>query len=351
MKMQNSLSPTTASKKKETFSMAVTGDSLQNLIRKSVPDAAAAARFTGTLISVVASNQQLQKCAPATIVAAALRGEGMGFVIGRDYYVVPFGDTAVYVPGYKGLLNLLLSSGEVADADVVEVREGEIVGRDKRTKRLQFDFSVYETDSEMLEHPVIGYYAYMELLSGYFRFEYMSVEEILAHAERYSKSFSIDTYTKLENGVYSAEQAERIRSTSPWYSTPETMFKKTVMRKLLNSGFVPLANSAKIRAELSADTAVENGDIIDLGITNETVVESTAEVVDAPTQYTASESVVEPFEPSDDKVHGETTKRATRKPKTAPNAVPDAAPATTTHDDEMGDDYASFQQSFFGGDM
>ena len=344
--MQNSLAP--GAEKKPTFSAAVTGNSLQNLIKKSVPDARSAARFTGTLVSVVAQNENLQRCDPATIVAAALRGEGMGLNLGSGYYLVPFGQSCTYMLGYKGLIQLALSGGDVADIDVVEVREGEIVGRDKRTKRLTFDFSVYQDEAEMMNHPVIGYYAYVELKSGYFRYEYMSIADILSHASRYSKSFNIDTYSKLQSGAFSAEQAERIRSTSPWYSSTETMMKKTVMRRLLNSGFVPLANSAKLREELSEDIQAESGDLINLDLGgNVKVVETTGEVVED--TETPSEAPEVPSAVSDDKVHIDTPKKPVGRPRKNDSTIPVDTPEQKP---DMGDDYdQSFRQHFFGGNQ
>lgn len=279
MKPTNTLAP--SKQQKITFSAAITGDALQNLIKKSVASPEAAARLTGTLISSVAASPQLQNCKPATVVAAALRGEGMGLTLGREYHLIPFGDSCAYVIGYRGLIALCLAGNDVADMDCIEVREGEYVGRDPRTKRPKFDFSVYATDEEAAKHPVIGYYAYVELASGRFRFEYMSVPEILDHAQRYSKAFDIAKYNKLMSGEMNPQEAERLKSGSPWYSSPETMFKKTVIRKLLNSGYVRLANSAAVRDAINYDTAVSDDILPDLDIPNYTVVESTGEVVEA----------------------------------------------------------------------
>lgn len=274
MKVSNSLTKT---EKKQTFSQAITGQSLQNLIKKSVPDAASAARLTGTLISAVAASTQLQQCNPATIVAAALRGEGQGLALGREYHLVPFGQNCTYVISYKGLIALALATGEIADMDCIEVREGEYIGRDKRTKRMMFDFSVYDTDEEAAKHPIIGYYAYAELKDGYFRFEYMSMGDILDHAKRFSKSFNVQTYNRLISGEMTPQEADRIRQTSPWYSATETMFKKTVLRKLLNSGYVRLANSAALTSAMAYDAEQENGILPDLNLD---VDASTGEVVD-----------------------------------------------------------------------
>lgn len=239
------------------FSVAIRGDAMQDLIRKSVRDEDSAKRLTGTLISVVSSSEQLQQCNPATIVAAALRGEGMGLTIGMGYYVVPFGNTAAFILGYKGEIQLALAGGDVADMDVVEVREGEYIGRNRKTKRPEFDFSIYKTDEEAEKHPIIGYYAYVEKKDGYFRGEYMSLNAILDHADTYSKSFSKADYLKMVSGEMTADGIKSLKSKSPYYSEPETMFKKTVMRRLLNSGYVILAASTNLKRALEVDDAAE----------------------------------------------------------------------------------------------
>ena len=81
------------------FSVAIQGNTLQSMIKKATPDAQSAARLTGSLISLVASNAELQKCNPASVVAAALRGEGMGLMLGMGYYVVPYAGTAQFQLG------------------------------------------------------------------------------------------------------------------------------------------------------------------------------------------------------------------------------------------------------------
>lgn len=333
MKVTNTL--TQAKEKRVTFSSAITGESLQNLIRKSVASPEAAARFTGSLISAVAASPQLQNCKPATVVAAALRGEGMGLTLGREYYLLPFADTCAYVIGYKGLIALCLAGNDVADMDCIEVRDGEYVGRDKRTKRPKFDFSVYETDEEALKHKVIGYYAYVELASGLFRFEYMSVPEILDHAARYSKAFSIEKYWQLQNGDLTPQEAEKLKQGSPWYGNFELMCRKTVLRKLLNSGFVRLANSAAVKEAINYDTAVESDMLPDLEIPEYTVVESTGEVVDAPQEAAEQpRSAPAPETPKDTpkEEKADTPQKRGRKPKTA-----------TPVDVEVGDDtYGGF---------
>lgn len=285
MKVTNTL--VQRGEERPTFSVAVTGDKLQALIRKSVATPEAAARLTGTLISAVAASQQLQQCIPATVVAAALRGEGMGLSLGREYYLIPFRDNCAFVISYKGLISLCLAGNDVADMDCVEVREGEYVGRDRRTKRPTFDFSVYQTDEEAEKHPVIGYMAYCEMKNGYFRSEYMTVNDILTHAARYSKAFDVEKFQKLQAGELTPQEAEKLKQGSPYYSSPDTMFKKTVLRKLLNSGYIRLANSA-VRDALNYDSSIEDTIIPDIENAAEQPAKSETVVEEAPD---AAESV------------------------------------------------------------
>ena len=310
------------------------------MIRKATPDAQSAARLTGSLISLVASNTELQKCNPASIVAAALRGEGLGLMLGFGYYVVPYAGTASFQIGYKGLIAMAMSGGDVADMDCVEVREGEYIGRNRRTKRPEFNFSLYETELEAEQHPVIGYYAYIEKKDGFFRSEYMSVSAILDHAEQYSKTFDRAKYRQLVSGEISPEEAERLRKKSPWYSATETMMKKTVIRRLLNSGYVQLRTICYIRsvmdsedAEIRDAEAIASFDMIDVDPgTGEILSQTTQVAAEAPQEAEKTDGV-----PAPAKEKNETESRRKRSSdKNEPKDVEytEVNPVTITPDEE-----------------
>lgn len=284
----NSLAPSgggAIANKQEKFSIAIQGNALQGMIKKATTDANSAARLTGSLISLVASNTELQNCNPASIVAAALRGEGMGLMLGMGYYVVPYAGTASFQISYKGLIAMAMAGGDVSDMDCVEIREGEYVGRNRRTKRPEFDFSIYATDEEAEQHPVIGYYAYIEKKDGFFRSEYMSLGSILDHAEQYSKTFDRAKYRQLISGDLSPEEAERLKKKSPWYSATETMMKKTVIRRLLNSGYVQLRTITNIDTVLQREDeeakdaeAIASFDVVNVDPATGEVVEQSVQI-------------------------------------------------------------------------
>ena len=242
MKPTNSL----VQKEKKPFSAVISSEGAQKLIRASLRDDGAVKRVTGTLISVVNASEQLSQCEPGSIISAALRGEGAGLIYGHGYYVVPYGKSATYITSYKGYIQLAIATGLYADIDCIDVRQGERKGRDKRTGKPRIDLSVYDTDEERDKHEIVGYKAYFELKDAYFREEYWSVDEILRHADRYSKAFSRDLYLKWKNGAdLTKDEAYKVENGSPWYTSFDRMAKKTVLRSLLTSGFAPLSNETK----------------------------------------------------------------------------------------------------------
>lgn len=251
MNATNRLAP---SAPKQTFSNAVTSNSMQTLIQKSLKDKNTVARFTSTLISVVNASDQLKACEPGTIVAAALRGEGMGLILNVGYYLVPYGQICTYILGYKGLIQLALATGQYMDIDCMEVRDGEYLGRDSRTGKPAVDFNTYKTDEEREKAQIIGYYAYFQLKNGMFRSEYWSINKLLFHADRYSQAFDIEKYQAYVAGELSEAEEAKMRKSSPWNDVDggqDKMFKKTVLRSLLNSGYAPLSN--EVRYAMDAD--------------------------------------------------------------------------------------------------
>lgn len=293
MKANNSFAPQVAPK--QTFSTAITSAAMQNMMLKSLRDEKAVARITSTLISAVSASEQLKNCEPSTIVAAALRGEGMGLIFGNGYYVVPYGTTATYLLSYKGYIQLAMSTGFYADIDCVEVREGEIEGRDRRTGKPIVNLAKYESDEERQSKPIIGYYGYFELKNSMFRYEYWPMDRLLRHADRYSKAFSYEKFKAMQSGEMNPKDVEKLLNGSPWYDPnggQDRMCRKTILRQLLNSGYAPL--SPEVKTQLMEEASAEDeGMIPDMPMPERTVA-STGEVVEtAPAAVEAHQETVE----------------------------------------------------------
>ena len=267
MKTQNQTGFTQmAQAKKPTFSMAITAPNTQQMISRALKNDKMAARFTSTLIGAVSASEALKACDPGTIIAAGLRGEGMGLIYGHGYYIVPYGSVATYLMSYKGYIQLAMSTGYYADIDCVEVREGELEGRSRRTGKPVINLAKYDTDEERESHKVIGYYAYFELKDGTFRYEYWSMDKLLKHADRYSPAFKLDKYNALINGELDAKEQTKLLNGTPWYDVnggQDKMCRKTMMRQLLNSGYAPLSN--EVRSYFNEDR--EDGVVVDMPVT------------------------------------------------------------------------------------
>lgn len=279
---------------KPSFSLAVTSPTMQSMIKKALGSDAAAARVTSTLISAVNASDQLRNCEASTIVAAALRGEGLGLIYGHGYYVVPYGTVATYIMSYKGYIQLAMSTGFYADIDCIEVRDGELDGRDRRTGKPKVNLARYETDEEREQHAVIGYYGYFELKDGTFRYEYWSLDKLLRHADRYSKAFHLEKFLEMQSGSMNPKDVEKLLNGSPWYDPnggQDKMCRKTVIRQLLNSGYAPL--SPEVKTAFTNDSQSEDSGAIPDFQMPERVIPTTGEVVEAADAGNATQEAAE----------------------------------------------------------
>lgn len=277
MQAKNSITQSTQSK--PGFTATISGAAVQKMISTALHDPRRAASFTSTLISLVNSNKKLQECEPASVISAALRGEGMNLSLAlQQYSVVPYGKSANFQLSYKGLSQLATRSGQYQDFGVVDVRQGEYKGKDPKTRQPKFEW--IEDDDEREKLPIIGYYGYYQLLNGFFKCVYWTTDKILNHADRYSKAFDKGRYERLLAGklsnddikavtrpwdrvaITAEEAAARIREGSPWYDDPTSeahmkMCKKTVLLQMLGDGTAPL--SLEMSTAMKEDQAVESG--------------------------------------------------------------------------------------------
>lgn len=184
--------------KKTTFSTFITSDAIKTKINQMVAGRDGA-KFITSLISLVSNNPMLAECEHSTILSSALLGESLKLSpspqLGQ-YYMVPFNDNkngrkvAQFQIGYKGYIQLAMRSGQYRDLDVIEVREGEYKGKDAFTGKARVEF--IEDDNERLKLPIIGYFAYFELLNGFRKSLYWTKEKMEQHALTYSQAYKTD---------------------------------------------------------------------------------------------------------------------------------------------------------------
>lgn len=209
-----------------------------------------ATSFITSVLQIVSSNALLAKADPNSIYQAASLAATLDLPLNNSLgfsYIVPYNQkfknaqgqwdskqVAQFQIGYKGFIQLALRSGQFKTIAASEIYEGQIVKNDPLTG-FEFDFSKRESNT------VIGYAAYFELLNGFQKTLYMTVEQIRSHGQQYSQNFSHDK--------------------SLWKTKFDSMATKTVL-KLLISKYAPM--SVEMQKAVIADQAViQDADTID----------------------------------------------------------------------------------------
>lgn len=193
-------------------------------IQAAIPEHLTPERLIRIALTTVAKNPKLQKCHPSTIVGAVIQSSQLGLecdgVLGEAFLIPYRNDRAKIMEcqfqvGYKGIMKLVRNSDEIDFIDAQAVHEKD-----------EFDFEKGLTP--YLRHkrpktgergPVIGYWAGYVPRKGTPSFEYMTLEEVIQHRNRYSKAFQAGVQT-------------------PWKSEPgsndfDWMAKKTVLIQAL----------------------------------------------------------------------------------------------------------------------
>lgn len=172
--------------------------------------------FVASIIDLWNNDRCLQMCDPKAVVMEALKAASLKLPINKQLgfaWIVAYkdGKTGQYIPtfqlGYKGYIQLCLRTGAYKYINADAVYEGELVRVDKLTGEIELDPSKRTSDK------IIGYFAYLETVNGFRKALYMTKEEIIKHAERYSKSYG--------------------NQHSPWATDFDAMALKTCLRLLL----------------------------------------------------------------------------------------------------------------------
>ena len=263
---------------KPKFSVAITTKGYQTLINNTLGDPQRARRFVSAITSAVAVNPALQECEAGTILAGALLGESLNLSpspqLGQ-YYLVPFKSKAKYdrqgnllspevvkaqfVLGYKGYIQLALRSGAYADLDVMDIKQGEYLGKDPMTGKPRFSFIEDDDERDRLE--TIGYMAYFEYLNGFRKVVYWSRERMLSHADKYSPAFSAKAFQDIQDGKIA--EKDMWRYSSFWYKNFDDMAKKTLLRHIISRwGVMSLEMQTAFERDSSVSEIGEKGDIV-----------------------------------------------------------------------------------------
>lgn len=173
-----------------------------------------APQFMTSITSVVNNNALLQKADVNSIIMGAAIAASMDLPLNANLgyaALVPFnskdGCFAQVQIMSKGWTELFLRSGQCQSIINEVVYEGQLVKKNKFTGEYVFDEDAKKSDK------VIGFMAYFRLTNGFEKYDYMTIEEVKAHAQRFSQTFR--------------------KGTGIWKDHFEAMGCKTVLKRLL----------------------------------------------------------------------------------------------------------------------
>jgi recombination protein RecT len=240
--------------------------------------------FVASLIDLYNGDKALQMCNTNALVCEALRAATLRLplnkALGFAYIVVynisvkrvdengndvidpnthkPIYDkvpTPTFVPGYKGYIQLAMRTGQYKTINADFVYEGELRKVNKLTGEIAFD-------GEKKSDKIVGYFCYFELLNGFSKTLYVTVEDMAKYAKRYAPSISYKTtveqlIAKANNGI--------VANKVGWEGNFNDMALKTVIRRLLSKyGYLSVEMQSAIFGDMEgADFADRNEQISD----------------------------------------------------------------------------------------
>ena len=233
---------TTSNTKVATIKSLSSSPLIQGKFKDVLGDKAPA--FIASVVGAVNSNYALQKSDPTSVFAAAMIAATLNLsvvpTLGQAA-IVPYKDKGVMKAQFqimvRGIVQLAQRTGQYKNINAGEVYEDEYKGYDLLTG----DVNIVPMFNGQRDHgerdKIVGYFAYIETVTGFKKVEYWSKAQVEAHAMRYSKSY--------QNG--------------PWRDNFDAMAKKTVLKSLINH-YGPMSVDTDLAQALQKDQLVVDAD-------------------------------------------------------------------------------------------
>lgn len=206
------------------------------------------AQFMASVTNAVSGSAYLRDCDQQSVLGAAFIAASLDLPIDPNLgraYIIPYGKKAQFQIGYKGFIELAIRTGQYKDMNSTEVYEDEILEYNPILGKLRFvdDFTKCTQREAGQTDKIVGYYAYYELLTGFSKGLYMTKQQIINHAQKYSVAY------------------QKGKKDSPWFTNFDEMAKKTVIKRLLSKWAVL---SVEMQTAITQDQAVyeDNGNAV-----------------------------------------------------------------------------------------
>lgn len=267
--------------------------------------------FVASLLDLYGGDPAIQECKPQDVIQEALKAASLMLPINKALgfaYIVVYKNnkqvtdehgvkrwvkvpTPTFIPGYKGYIQLAMRTGQYRTINADVVYEGELKTVDKLTGAISFD-------GEKISDKIIGYFCFFELLNGFRKTLYMTVDQMAEYAKKYSPSVPKDLPLEALKNLANPEATAvaTAKKQVGWMGNFNDMALKTVIRKLLSKyGYLSvemqsaMANdvegrddAADSRSEMVSQTAaqavnIEDTSYVDLDKTTGEIKESAPE--------------------------------------------------------------------------
>lgn len=218
--------------------------------------------FVASLIDLFTGDKSLQSCKPQLVIAEALRAATLRLPLNKALgfsYIVVYNNsvknedgswtknpTPTFIPGYKGYIQLAMRTGQYRTINADYVYEGELEMVNKLSGEISFN-------GDKKSDKIIGYFCYIELLNGFSKTLYMTLQDMAAYAKRYSPS--VGKNTTVEDLIKKANDG-LVSKKVGWEGNFNDMALKTVIRRLLSKyGFLSVEMQNAISKDVDLDSS------------------------------------------------------------------------------------------------
>jgi recombination protein RecT len=155
-------------------------------IKKALPRHLSADRMARIALTAFRMNPALGRCDPRSVFASVIQASQMGLEIGLmgHAYLVPYKDQCQFIPGWKGLVDLVNRAGQATVFTGVIFKDQKYAFKDGSSRELVIENETNLDDPEDITHAyAVGWVkgATMPII------ELWRVEKIRKHRDRYNK--------------------------------------------------------------------------------------------------------------------------------------------------------------------
>ncbi len=148
--------------------------------------------YLNQVLILVSNNYNLQECEPKSILISAMRAASLKLSVDQaqgQAWIIPYKNSktgrkeATFQLGYKGVYELAMRTNLYRFINVIDIYEGEEITENRMT-------GIHAINGQRTSSKVIARMLYFQLFNGFEKTFVMTVDEIEAHAKKYSRGYN-----------------------------------------------------------------------------------------------------------------------------------------------------------------